>query len=266
MPGSEKPVNTIFKDTWYHLNFYIEPVAGWRTMGYLLAWLSHQSYHFGHPGNKGGHFYPDRNYVFNFSFPSEYPHRKSKFNLFEKTKGSTKSIPLSDERPGIYFDNQIEAFAVDTARELIQVKFKLLPETKIGKWIFSGYARDFRDSISNILKIPVTVTSHGRNWKPYIMATLIGLLCLAAIIYSKKRTTRRKASDIEYLKRDKDLLRVIEYIQGNVRKNITAPELRGALGFSQNKFHGILKSCSVISISSWLASLFPSFALDQCHA
>lgn len=224
----------------YDLRVNMRAGNGWRKTGYVLAFLSHVDYTIGHPGNKGGRFIPDSNYIFNLSF--DYTKPGGRVSVFEKHPGSLQSRKLRENEAGAYIDVKGRPVDADTLSGQIRLPFRLLPEARQGGWILTVYHVSGNEEISNIYRtrLRVVAEDHSGNRLPLILIlAAIGIFVL--IIFARKRNQRNMQPPVIPEWEAKVFLRLNEYVRAHLSQEISQETIRQELGIGIHKIQKILK-------------------------
>lgn len=246
--GGGKPVTGLAPDRWYRLTVRLRPETRWKDLGYLVAYLSHESYTLGNPVNKGGRFLAKRNYVLNLSVDVD----KGTLGYYQKEmENSFSTRKILPDAPALYVDTRPGEMVLDTASGLARMAFKLLPDALPGKWTLSVYCgsadeifvSEGRDRFSNLFRQPLSVVKpvpSSSAFKSVYLPALLAFLFLTALTlyFSKKKKAPDPVS--ETIKKDFEALK--NHIRSHLKEeDITPDNIRVNLGFSRSYFYQILK-------------------------
>jgi AraC-like DNA-binding protein len=247
-PGKTESINTLIPETWYEMVFQCRPQGGWKTLGYLLAWLHHRSNTIGHPENKGGTHDPASNYIANLS--SRLFLGEDSVRLYEKKQGSAQSQQVMPGQQGSYLDYTSKTAILDTLKGIVRIRFKLLNSALPGKWMLSAYARVTDESISNLVRIPVQVIKKERDRfvVPWGILILAGLGLVIILVISLLRIKRGESSLDKLDLKDEDLNKIISYINSRLAEDITTVKLFEDLLINKRQLHKIQKKHKIHSL------------------
>ncbi len=231
---SGKTVTEITRDQWYHANILLDTLVDWQQTGYLIINLHHQNYPFGSPIEKGGAFLRDSNYVFNLSLLNG---SKALYQKITEGSKASQSIPLGET--GLYVDGNREEIVVDTVKNVIRLKIKLLAEAATGPWGFRAYFFDKNKSISNIFSRSIIVRHLRHSKTNRFVAVTAGLfaISIAAVLFYLIRLNGKKSKQ----KSAKEFLRIKEYLLERIHEKNSTDDVQKALKISRNNFFQIMR-------------------------
>lgn len=256
-PGG-KALPAIRAGLWYWLNVRIKDWVAFRNADYLIAQFHDSVYPFGHPGNKGGRYFRDRNYVYNMSFtggPMPW--------LFQKTQDSSyRSDKIPEGQCGLYLDAGPDRVTIDSAQRLFRMRVRVLPEARPGPWMLKGFFVGGRDTffvkgadyVSEIREIPVELLPAAGGAEKRLFWLLLLPAVAAAVFLLKRR--RRPVPETQNLPLERNWILLLDYINANISvAEISAAKIREDLKFSRSQYYEILKARSISNLPNLVNSL-----------
>jgi AraC-like DNA-binding protein len=253
--GSDKPLTEIKREEWVDIRVRFADDISWNTFAYLVVSLSHSDYPFSNPGNKGGLFYPDMNYVVNASF---YIYKDSSLvELYEKPlENSFSTSIIQDGASGLYVSSMPVQDMLDTLSRVVKLRVRLLNEAKSGFWTLRAYcvsnpikSKKRKDEVySPIFKSIFNLEPSIRYPKYYIW----GLFFLLAgmILFLVKRFSNRLIS--KNIKKN-DLT---AYLDKNLHREDLSRELvMSELNLTRSAFYELLEATGLTSFPGLLTEL-----------
>lgn len=246
-PGKEDRspprLDTIHPGYSYRFNIRFRPETGWDSLGYIIAGLHHAEYTQGNPGNRGGVFIPESNYVANISFGPKFPSNVGDIKLLERAPGSHASRNWSRGDKGIYLGLEKGALFLDTGNGTVSFSIRLSDSMKCGPWMFSVYARDAQERLSNtftgkVWAVPAVPGSGFRWWWAITAA--------GAILAGIRILRRIKAKRL--IRETQDMARIRQYIMDHLQEEMSFDSIRKDLNLAVHRFHKILAENGATSI------------------
>jgi AraC-like DNA-binding protein len=217
------------KNKLYKLKLSLRTTTDMARMHYVVAVIRHESYQYGHPGNKGERFQPESNYIINLS------RSPNGFIVFEKgTANSPASLRIDSASPSTYID--LSSLSVDTILNTLAINFKLLDQALPGNWQCMVYGRDSLNELSNIYSMNFRVTTK-KHFLPIRFILPFGLsavlLLFIAALKRKKSTTNHHEESFNAIQ---------QHIKENIAEKLTIDMIRKKLGMNVNRFYEIMKA------------------------
>lgn len=265
--GTDKQVSEISPEKWYQLQIHLNKGADkWNNFGYLIASISHESFTYGHPGNKGGRFFADKNYVFNIDL--DLRSGKPEIRYYEKkNENSLLSETIQKGRSGLYFDTDSNFTFIDTSASIISLRFKLLNNAVAGNWIISTYTsgtnalydKTKMETMSNIYSKNITVVNNSNA--EYSRWIVIVFVLVAAIIITgsfvvNKRKKKISIPDKAAKRLSYDYERIISYLKDNIRnESLNVNTIREVYKLPRDYIYEVIKSRTEESLPQIINSL-----------
>ncbi len=228
----KKELAEIENDSYYSLRISFSATTDLLKMAYLVAILRHESYPYGHAGNKGEKFQPFGNYIVNIS------REQNGFSVFEKNiEGSSVTQKLNVSDKGLYIDES--SLVVDSLNSIVSVNIRLLDKAKEGNWQGIVYGRDSHDVISNTFRFHFSVCerkSLGNIYKVIAVVVVASFIALCWLIRRKKKSS---AAPLVYAK---EFETIRKYIAENMAEKLTIDIVRAKLGINTNRFYDIMRA------------------------
>jgi AraC-like DNA-binding protein len=251
--GTENIQKEINPGVWYDMHIQLaKDDMPWKNYGFTVAWLSGPGYIYGHPGNKGGVFLPDQNYVVNVAQDSV----KGQFitEFYEKTSaGSFQSHLIKMGETGQYIDGTAFTNAVDSLKRHIKVRFKLFDSAAKGSWsvnayvnasaqIYSANKREMRSSVFRTFIAVDKPVQH--NFKKVIIPVIsVILIAVILIVFLRRKKVLPVAVEQIESREKKDFDRVVSFIKEHIKnEDINVTMIRTALNFSNPYYYKVLKA------------------------
>jgi len=249
--GTDKIQSTIKPGEWYDFHIQLtKDSLPWKNFGFAVVWLSGPSFIQGHPGNKGGIFLPDRNYVANIAQDSVRGQFITEF--YEKIyAGSFQSHFIKMGEMGKYIDGTAFTDVVDSSKRHIKFRMRLLESAATGVWSVNAYVNasaqiyytNKRELRSSIFRTFVTVDKpvHFNFIKLFI---LIGSVLIIVIVILFRRRKKGTVSIPQTDSREKqDFEKVLSFIKEYLKnEDINVTMIRTALNFSNPYYYKVLKA------------------------
>lgn len=267
--GTTEPIHALTPDQWMDATISLSAQRPWRDLGYLLLWLSRSDYTYGNPGNKGGVFLPERNYVANLSMGMQKDSITITLYQKEKPEGHLATV-VKNGGTGLYLDGSANSVLLDTVKGILAVRLKLLKNALPGTWYVSAYAtgpsteylKKNREVLSNVYRTKLELVSSKRpSYSRILMLVFsIGAMLLIVVQYAKRKKKMATVSEtvevpeIKPFERERKLL--IEFINNNLsNENLTKDDVRRALGLNHIKFYQVLNKMGISSVPNFINEL-----------
>lgn len=235
------PITEIVPGRWYDFHVRLEPQIPWSHIAYMIVNLRHPSYVSGSVNNKGGCFFRQSNYVYNFCFGV------NKYSMFEKNhEGSLVSTPLFNEKRGLYIDGRQKELFIDTLNGHIRFHGRLLGDALPGTWQATIHLVDIKDNLSNVGRKYYTIQKpESRSFQKKYLLLLFALVPVVILIprFWKKKVSDNSGQESVLL--EKDYQRIEEYVAVHLQGELTMNEIRAALFMSKNGFYKTMNAKQV---------------------
>lgn len=247
--GKDKGLTIVAAGEPCELEFHVESDTLWTRGGYFIIQMANRGYGYGHPGNKGGMFIPESNYVFNIAIPESLRYGR-RATLYEKEPGTLVSRQLArDNILPRYFLSTPSDLLLDTDGGVVRLKFKLLEAAKPGPWVLSVSAFNDSDEVSNLYRLPFQVSEvrRGLSRRALLFAGLLAALTLAgAVLLLRRRRTPGPAAV------DSEMKRMTDFIAAHLAEELSADRIRKELKLSSAALHDILRRNNVLLLPKLL--------------
>jgi AraC-like DNA-binding protein len=271
------PLSELKAGCWYYINVFLrnppssEPHLAWDSLTYLLIQLNDTNYLDGHIGNKGGKFLSASNYIINLSLIGK------RYKFFEKgVENSFSSSPLPGNTAGLYVDARKENLLIDSSRQYIRCKFRLLEKANSGPWKLSAVVFYYRgwDSItgdkknipSNTIRKTLMVVNSGSNrlWTWFLLAAAFVFTAVVSAfilrrnnrpIASTETTGDSEKNETKTVEKDFSDNGLVLYLSAHLAESLTVDSVKLKLGLNQEQFKILLKRTGNDSFLSLLNSL-----------
>ncbi|MBL8028000.1 MAG: helix-turn-helix transcriptional regulator [Fibrobacteres bacterium] len=249
--GTVRKQTIINPGEWYDLHIQlVKDSIPWKHYGFTVVWLSGPGFILGHPGNKGGAFLPDKNYVVNVAQDSVRGQFITEF--YEKANtGSFQSHLVKMGEMGQYVDGTAFTDAVDSLNRHIKIRFRLFDSAVKGTWTINAYVNasaqiyytNKREIRSSVYRTFITVDKPVNfNFKRIITTIISVILVAVALFVFLRRKTPTAELQIESREK-KDFDRVVSFIKDHIKdEDINVTMIRTALNFSNPYYYKVLKA------------------------
>src|SRR3989339_516277 len=192
--GDTKAVDTLFRDTWYNLYFYMSDPQGFDNLFYNYIILSHSKNTDGNPLDRGGNFDPRGCYFISLS-------KDEKLVYVKDTPGYSNGTPLCPTCTS-YVNGAKDSYVIDQRKRSWKTNFRLFPQAESRLWMLQGTVFNHQEipSISVRKKImTVEGLSVSSSW--FFRVFFIGIpaamvvLCLCIFLFKRKNEVAVKIND-----------------------------------------------------------------------
>jgi AraC-like DNA-binding protein len=249
--GKSKPLRQLLPDTWYDLVVKASDPKGVNNIGYGVFWRNNMDYTLGSTSNRGGKYFPQSSYAYNFSIGPN--------KIFEKiTVGKYKFKRLVDTK-GLYLDASQNLFRINGKDSTFRLRVRLLKEARPGKWSLRGYVKNSAEQASQFFydtfeMVPEGTSASGTRRASVFYASAVLFFCAVGLaVFLVIRRGRSKAA---VPSRDQETFNTFdEFVRGNLEKELSIREIEAHMSMGYSNLYRIVKSASKKSIKNYIIGL-----------
>jgi len=132
--GQTQALTQLQKDKWYDLYIYFNTPNRWSEIAYADIWLNNSSYTEGTIANRGGPYYPDKNYIISFSISSD--------RIWVRESEGTQEWTNMTGKIGRYVKDDNNEYGVNGSEGWAKGRIKLLSNADPGNWSINAYVKN----------------------------------------------------------------------------------------------------------------------------
>ncbi len=230
-----------------------------KEIAYWIVSLSHESYTYGHPANKGGAYICSLNTVFNISMDTI-----NRWRLFERTEeGTFKGTTVKRGIRGLMLDNTKGAFTIVPSSKYLQFRGRIPMEAKFGRWFLSAYAIDKNGINTNVYRQMMYVRRIESGNMVYLAVIFVALV----ISFQSVRWFRRnKQQSPQNGVIDEVFDKLKDTVGADVSKSLSLKEIALLNRFSVRLVHEALRRNGFKTLPAFINKMRMDKAAELLHS